>query len=75
MSIDEDKSFVLETDASNVAISATLNQNGKPVAFFSRTLNKPQKMYPVVEKDTMSIFEAIIHWSHFSRREFKSTTD
>ena len=49
MSIDEDRSFVLETDASNVAISATLNQNGKPVAFFSRTLNKSQKMHPTVE--------------------------
>ena len=31
MSIDEDQKFVVETDASNVAISATLNQNGKPV--------------------------------------------
>ena len=50
MSIDEDQSFVVETDASNVAISATLNQNGKPVAFFSRTLNTPQKMHPTVEK-------------------------
>ena len=39
ISIDEDQKFVVETDASNVAISATLNQNGKPVAFFSRTLN------------------------------------
>ena len=47
MSIDEDRRFVLETDASNVAISATLNQNGKPVAFFSRTLNKSQKIYPL----------------------------
>ena len=58
MSIDEDRSFVLETDASNVAISATLNQNGKPVAFFSRTLNKSQKIYPTVEKEAMSIVEA-----------------
>ena len=55
MSIDEDQSFVLEMDASKVAISATLNQNGKPVAYFSRTLNKPQKMYPTVEKEAMSI--------------------
>ena len=53
MSIDEGQSFVLETDASNVAISATLNQNAKPVAFFSRALNKPQKMYPTVEKEAM----------------------
>ena len=43
MTIDEDQSFVLETDASNVVISATFNQNGKPVAFFSRTFNKPEK--------------------------------
>ena len=74
MSIDEDRSFVLETDASNVAISATLNQNGKPVAFFSRTLNKSQKMYPTVEKEAMSIVEAIRH--HFLRRKkFELITD
>ena len=62
MAIDEDQNFVVETDASNVAISATLNQNGKPVAFFSRTLNKPQKNYPIVEKEAMSIVEAVKYW-------------
>ena len=55
MSVDEDQSFVVETDASNAAISTTLNQNGKPVAFFSRTLNKPQKIYYIVEKDTIFV--------------------
>ena len=65
MSIDEDQDFVVETDASNVAISASLNQNGKPVAFFSKTLNASQKLYPSVEKEAMSIVEAIKHWSHF----------
>ena len=76
MAIDEDQKFVVETDASNVAISATLNQNGKPVAFFSRTLNKPQKKYPIVEKEAMSIVEAIKNWSHFLRRKkFKLITD
>ena len=50
MSIDEDQSFVLETNASNVAISGTLNQNGKSVAFFSRTFKKPQKMYSRLKK-------------------------
>ena len=76
MAIDEDQIFVVETDACNVAISATLNQNGKPVAFFSRTLNKPQKKYPIVEKEAMSIVEAIKNWSHFLRRKkFKLITD
>ena len=40
------------------------------------TLNKSQKMYPTVEKEAMSIVEAIRHWSHFLRRKkFKSITD
>ena len=34
MSMDEDQDFVVETDACNVAISATVNQNVKAVAFF-----------------------------------------
>ena len=32
MVIDEDQNFVVETDARNVAIFATLTQNGKPLA-------------------------------------------
>ena len=34
--INEDIPFVVECDASDVAISATLNQNGGPVAFLSK---------------------------------------
>ena len=61
MSVDEDQYFVVETDASNVAISRTLKQNGKPAAFFSKTLNVLQKLYPSVEKEAMSIVEALKH--------------
>ena len=39
MSIDEDQNFVVERENSNEAISDTLNQNGKSVAFISGTLN------------------------------------
>ena len=34
-SIDESKPFVVEYDASDIAVSATLNQGGRPVAFMS----------------------------------------
>ena len=35
--IDENLPFEVETDASEVALAATQNQAGRPVAFFSRT--------------------------------------
>ena len=37
--INENKSFTVETDASDFAIAATLNQNGKLKAFYARTLS------------------------------------
>ena len=39
--IDEDVPFTVETDASDTAISGTLNQRGKPVAFF---FSKPNSL-------------------------------
>ena len=44
--VDEDRPFVVETDASDVAISASLNQGGRPVAFFSKSLHGSQLGYP-----------------------------
>ena len=38
-SIDENLPFTVETDAADFAIAATLNQGGRLVAFFSRTLH------------------------------------
>jgi hypothetical protein len=37
--IDETLPFEVETDTSDHTLSAILNQQGRPVAFFSRTLN------------------------------------
>ena len=58
-SVDENAPFTLETDASDVAISAVLQQNGRPVAFWSRTLNSNEKRYASVEKEAAAIVEAV----------------
>ena len=39
--IDGNELFKLETDASGITISGVLNENGCPVAFYSRTLQGP----------------------------------
>jgi len=74
--IDEKLLFVLETDASDNAISATLNPEGRPVAFFSRTLNKCELHQSSVEKEACATVEAIRKWAHLlSGRRFTAVTD
>ena len=63
--IDETIPFEVETDASEVALAATLNQNGKPVAFFSRTLQRSELKHASIEKEAQAIIEAVRHWRHF----------
>ena len=74
--IDEDIAFKVETDASEVAIAATLNQAGRPVAFFSRTLQGPEIRLPSIEKEAQAIIESIHHWKHYlTGKHFTLKTD
>lgn len=74
--IDDSIPFTVECDASEIAVSATLNQTGRPVAFFSRTLSKSELHYPAVEKEAMCIIEAVRKWSHLLiRQSFTLITD
>ena len=56
--------FVLECDASDSALAATLNQGGQPVAFHSRTFSKPESRYSTVEKEATAIMDAVRKWCH-----------
>ena len=74
--VDETVSFTLETDASDVALSAVLQQDGRPVAFWSRTLAPNEKRYASVEKEAVTIIESVRKWSHFLLpRKFTIITD
>ena len=72
--IDETMPFEVETDASDVALAATLSQDGRPVAFFSRSLQGSE--HAAIEKEAQAIIEAIRHWRHFlTGRHFTLRTD
>ena len=47
---DEAVPFIVETDASDFTIAATLNQNGKPIAFHARILSTLEQRNSAVEK-------------------------
>ena len=68
--------LVIETDASDVALSATLNQCGRPVAFFSRTLLPHEQRHPPIEKEAAAIIESCRKWRHYlCNKRFKVVTD
>ena len=53
--IDKSSRFVAECDASEVAVSAMLNQSGWPISFMSRTLQDTELYYLPVEKELLQL--------------------
>ena len=74
--IKDSEPLSIETDASDTAIAATLSQNGRPIAFYSRTLQHSEQHHCSVEKEAYAIVEAVRKWRHFLLgRDFTLITD
>ena len=73
---DPNETLTVETDASEFAIAATLNQKDRPVAFFSRTLSSSEKGHSSIEKEAQAVVEALKKWKHYLLgRHFRLITD
>ena len=53
------KPFEIHTDASKTQLGAAISQNGKPIAFYSRKLNKAQLNYTTTERELLAIVETL----------------
>lgn len=70
------KRFKIVTDASNNAIGAVLTQDGHPVAYASRTLNKHETNYATVEKELLAIVWGVKYFRpYIYGREFDLESD
>lgn len=75
--LSQDNKFILQTDASGYAIGSVLsNQNGKPIAYASKSLNKAEINYATIEKELLAIVWSIKHFRpYLYGRKFEIRTD
>lgn len=57
--------FVLETDACGTRIGVVLMQEGRPIAYFSKSLGKKAASSSTYEKEAIAILEALKKWRHY----------
>jgi hypothetical protein len=56
---DYSQEFDVYTDSSKFQLGAVINQNTRPLAFFSRKLNKAQHNFSMTEQEILAIVETL----------------
>ena len=77
---DVEKSFMVETDASDFAVAGVLLQQGEdmdlhPVAYCSRKLSAAERNYTAAERETLAVVFALKCWRIYLFRHFDLMTD
>lgn len=68
---DFNKTFEVETDASDKGIGAVLMQGGHPIAYLSKALGPRNQGLSTYEKESLAIMLAVDHWrSYLQQAEF-----
>jgi hypothetical protein len=62
---DFSKLFTLEADASDKSIGAVLMQEGKPIAFLSKSLGPKAAGLSTYDKEALALIEALKKWKHY----------
>lgn len=68
--------FTVDTDTSGFGIGAVLQQQGRPVAFFSKALGVRHQALSIYEKKMLAVLLAVRKWhTYLVGRHFKIRTD
>lgn len=74
---DIEKPATVQCDASQFGLGASLMQDGKPVAYISRTLSKAESSYAQIEKECLAVVYALERFEQylFGKHDITVETD
>lgn len=64
------RQFIIECDALDMGIGAVLQQEGRPISFYSHTLALRHQKLPAYEKELIGLIKAVRHWNSYFRGQY-----
>ncbi|MES9883150.1 MAG: reverse transcriptase domain-containing protein, partial [Sedimenticola sp.] len=65
----DQQGYILDTDASSYAIGSVLSQvqdsHERVIAYYSQTLNKPERNYCITRRELLAIVQSVKHFHHY----------